>query len=30
LENPGVIPLVMIEVQTGDYVGENDIVRFNA
>jgi mannose-1-phosphate guanylyltransferase/mannose-6-phosphate isomerase len=28
LENPGVIPLVMIEVQTGDYVGEDDIVRF--
>jgi mannose-1-phosphate guanylyltransferase len=29
LENPGVIPLVMIEVQTGDYVGENDIVRYD-
>ncbi|MGZ5535996.1 MAG: mannose-1-phosphate guanylyltransferase/mannose-6-phosphate isomerase [Methylobacter sp.] len=28
LENPGVIPLVMIEVQTGEYVGEDDIVRF--
>ena len=28
LENPGVIPLVMIEVQSGDYVGEDDIVRF--
>lgn len=28
LENPGVIPLIMIEVQTGEYVGENDIVRF--
>jgi mannose-1-phosphate guanylyltransferase len=28
LENPGLIPLVMIEVQSGDYVGENDIVRF--
>lgn len=28
LENPGVIDCVMIEVQTGDYVGEDDIVRF--
>jgi len=28
LENPGVIPLVMIEVQSGDYLGEDDIVRF--
>ena len=27
LENPGVIDLVMIEVQSGDYVGEDDIVR---
>lgn len=27
LENPGVIPLVMIEVQTGSYLGEDDIVR---
>lgn len=26
--NPGVLPLVMIEVQSGDYVGEDDIVRF--
>jgi mannose-1-phosphate guanylyltransferase / mannose-6-phosphate isomerase len=29
LENPGVIPLIMIEVQSGDYVGEDDIVRFD-
>jgi mannose-1-phosphate guanylyltransferase / mannose-6-phosphate isomerase len=29
LENPGVLDLVMIEVQSGDYVGEDDIVRFN-
>lgn len=29
LENPGVIDLVMIEVQSGDYVGEDDIVRFD-
>lgn len=28
LENPGVIDLVMIEVQVGDYLGEDDIVRF--
>jgi mannose-1-phosphate guanylyltransferase/mannose-6-phosphate isomerase len=28
LSNPGVIDCVMIEVQTGDYVGEDDIVRF--
>lgn len=28
LENPGVIDLVLIEVQSGDYVGEDDIVRF--
>lgn len=27
LENPGQIELVMIEVQMGDYVGEDDIVR---
>jgi len=27
LENPGVITLVMIEVQSGDYLGEDDIVR---
>jgi mannose-1-phosphate guanylyltransferase/mannose-6-phosphate isomerase len=28
LENPGVVGLVMIEVQCGDYLGEDDIVRF--
>jgi mannose-1-phosphate guanylyltransferase len=28
LENPGVIDLVMIEVQSGEYLGEDDIVRF--
>jgi mannose-1-phosphate guanylyltransferase len=28
LENPGVIDLVIIEVQCGDYLGEDDIVRF--
>ena len=28
LSNPGKIPLVLIEVQSGAYVGEDDIVRF--
>lgn len=28
LENPGVIPLEMVEIQTGSYLGEDDIVRF--
>ncbi|QHD02240.1 mannose-1-phosphate guanylyltransferase/mannose-6-phosphate isomerase [Pseudomonas sp. S04] len=28
LENPGKIPLEMIEVQSGGYLGEDDIVRF--
>ncbi len=28
LTNPGKIPLVIIEVQSGSYVGEDDIVRF--
>ena len=28
LENPGVLDLVMIEVQSGEYLGEDDIVRF--
>jgi len=29
LENPGAIPLEMIEVQSGSYLGEDDIVRFD-
>ena len=29
LENPGVIDLAIIEVQCGDYLGEDDIVRFS-
>jgi mannose-1-phosphate guanylyltransferase/mannose-6-phosphate isomerase len=29
LENPGSIPLEMIEVQSGAYLGEDDIVRFD-
>ena len=28
LENPGKIPLELIEVQSGAYLGEDDIVRF--
>ena len=28
LENPGLTDLVMIEVQSGEYLGEDDIVRF--
>jgi mannose-1-phosphate guanylyltransferase len=27
LDNPGVVDLVLIEVQSGDYLGEDDIVR---
>ncbi|MBK1989932.1 phosphomannose isomerase type II C-terminal cupin domain [Sphaerospermopsis aphanizomenoides BCCUSP55] len=28
LENPGVIPLILIEVQNGEYLGEDDIIRY--
>lgn len=28
LENPGVLDLIMIEVQSGEYLGEDDIVRY--
>ena len=28
LENVGFVPLVIIEVQSGEYLGEDDIVRF--
>jgi mannose-1-phosphate guanylyltransferase len=28
LENPGVLPLELIEVQSGSYLGEDDIIRF--
>jgi mannose-1-phosphate guanylyltransferase/mannose-6-phosphate isomerase len=28
LGNPGMLPLELIEVQIGEYVGEDDIVRF--
>ncbi len=29
LKNPGIIPLVLIEIQSGSYLGEDDIVRFS-
>jgi mannose-1-phosphate guanylyltransferase / mannose-6-phosphate isomerase len=29
LENSGTVPLLLIEVQCGEYVGEDDIVRFD-
>lgn len=28
LENPGIVPLEIIEIQSGSYLGEDDIVRF--
>jgi mannose-1-phosphate guanylyltransferase / mannose-6-phosphate isomerase len=28
MENPGIVPLVLIEVQTGTYLGEDDIIRY--
>jgi mannose-1-phosphate guanylyltransferase/mannose-6-phosphate isomerase len=28
LENPGRLPMVLIEVQTGSYLGEDDIIRY--
>ncbi len=28
LENPGTIPLELVEVQSGSYLGEDDIIRF--
>ena len=27
LENPGKLPMILIEVQTGAYLGEDDITR---
>ncbi|MDP0971223.1 hypothetical protein Q6294_30235, partial [Klebsiella pneumoniae] len=29
LENPGIMPLKLLEGQTGRYLGEDDIVRFD-
>ncbi len=28
MENPGMLPMVLIEVQTGSYLGEDDIIRY--
>jgi mannose-6-phosphate isomerase-like protein (cupin superfamily) len=28
MENPGKLPMVLIEVQIGTYLGEDDIVRY--
>ncbi len=28
VENPGVVPLVMIEIQNGEHLGDDDIIRF--
>ncbi len=28
MENPGRIPLTLIEVQSGPYLGEDDIIRY--
>ena len=28
MENPGKLPMVLIEVQTGSYLGEDDIIRY--
>ena len=28
MENPGKVPVVLIEVQTGTYLGEDDIIRY--
>ncbi|WP_460275367.1 mannose-1-phosphate guanylyltransferase/mannose-6-phosphate isomerase [Celeribacter sp. ULVN23_4] len=29
MKNPGKVPMVLIEVQTGSYVGEDDIIRYD-
>ena len=28
MENPGKVPMALIEVQTGNYFGEDDIIRY--
>ena len=28
MENPGKVPMLLIEVQTGTYLGEDDIIRY--
>ena len=29
LENPGILPLELIEIQVGAYLGDDDVVRYN-
>ena len=29
MENPGKVPMVLIEVQTGSYLGEDDVIRYD-
>lgn len=29
MENPGKLPMILIEVQTGSYLGEDDIIRYD-
>lgn len=29
IENPGKVPVVLIEIQTGSYLGEDDIIRYD-
>jgi len=29
MENSGILPLVLIEVQSGEYLGEDDIIRYD-
>ena len=29
MENPGKLPMVLIEVQMGNYLGEDDIIRYD-
>jgi mannose-6-phosphate isomerase-like protein (cupin superfamily) len=29
LENPGMIPLEIVEVQTGSFLGEDDVIRLD-
>ena len=28
MANPGKVPMILIEVQTGSYLGEDDIIRY--
>ena len=29
MENPGKVPMLLIEVQIGNYLGEDDIIRYS-